>query len=311
MKRLFPLFISLAAGLYADSLVDAARALAARIASHIEPNETAHVTARNVSSLPAQDAAKAQAAIATTLRRRARNPVVVEVTLTVSESVKGFLLVAQVHDAVETAEFQPDAAAGGPALIPITRRLLLEQNEPILDVSEQGDKMFVLSIGRIMVLNSGGKDPAGRRDVAEIAAPPVRDPRGRLIVTEDVAGAGLQVFLPGATCRGPAQPLQLSCDASTGEFLQEGVLVHFNPGRNTLSPAVRDDAVTMCPGKVLVADGDDSVVLVNGETHLSEPVDLDGPITALWPSAGGALAVARNSKTRQYAAYSLSVDCGH
>jgi hypothetical protein len=302
VKRLFPLFISLAAGLYADSLADAARALAARIASHIEPNETAHVTARNVSSLPAEDAAKAQAAVAAALRKRSRNPVVVEVTLTVSESVKGFLVVAQVHDAVETAEFQPDAAAGGPPLIPITRKLLLEQNDPILDVSEQGDKMFVLSTGEIAVAYPGGK-----RDVAAIAAPPVRDPRGRLVIGD----TGLQAFLPGATCRGPAQPLQLSCDASAGEFLHEGVPVHFNPGRNTLSPAVRDDAVTMCPGKMLVADGDDSVVLVNGEAHLSEPVDLGGPITALWPSAGGALAVARNSKTKQYAAYSLSVDCGH
>ena len=297
--------------LHADSLPDAARALAARIASRLEANEVAHVTARNLSSLPAPDVDIARTEFAKALRKRVRNPVAAEVTLTVSENVKGFLLVVQVRDTVDTAAFQPDAPAAGPALVPVTRRLLLEQNEPILDVSEQGSRMLVLSTDKITAWEKDDKRGGAwtPSETAAIAGLPVRDPRGRLIVMDN----GLQVFLPGVTCRGAVQPLSLVCEQSSGEFLYEGVEVHFTPGRNTLSPSVRDDVVTMCPGKVLVPERDDALVLMNGEARISEPVELGGVVTALWPAAlspsGGALAVARNSKAKQYAAYSVSVDC--
>jgi hypothetical protein len=308
VKLLLPLLIFFARGLCADPLADAARALAARIAPHLEAGETAHVTARNLSSLPAADVEKARTEFVTALRRRGQIRVVVEVALAVSENVKGFLLVAQVRDAVETVEFQPDPQAAGPALITITRRLLREQNEPILDVSEQGNRIFVLHTDKVAVWE---RDTGRLVETAEISAPPVRDPRGRLVIADNA----LEAYLPGATCRGSLQPLTLSCDNSTGDFPDEGTMVHFTPGRNTISPVVRDDMVTMCPGKVLVAERDDALVLRKGDTQISETVELGGVVTALWqaalsPGGGGALAVARNSKTRQYAAYLLSVDCG-
>jgi len=43
----------------------------------------------------------------------------------------------------------------------------------------------------------------------------------------------------------------------------------------------------------------------------SQPVDFAGPITALWPAAGGssAVAVSRDLKTGRYAAFSLAISC--
>lgn len=52
---------------------------------------------------------------------------------------------------------------------------------------------------------------------------------------------------------------------------------------------------------------------VNGRRFVAagDPVTFPGPITALWPSASpaGAIAVARNSETGRYAAYSLAITC--
>jgi hypothetical protein len=311
LTRLSLLVISVATGLYADSLPDAVRVLAARIAPHLGANETAHINARNRSSLPGSVVDTARAELVKALRKRVRNPVAAEIMLTLSENVKGFLLVAQMRDIVEMAAFQQDAPAAGPALVPVTRRLLWEQNEPILDVSEQPNRILVLSIDKITAWERDDKRGSTwtLSETAELAGLPVRDPRGRLVVADNV----VQAFLPGVSCRGLVPPLRLMCDDSASEFPHEGVAVHFTPGRNTISPPVRDDTVTMCLGNLLVTGRDDTLVLMSGETPVSEPVELGGRVTALWPAAsspiGGAIAVARNSKTKQYAAYSLSVDC--
>ncbi len=42
----------------------------------------------------------------------------------------------------------------------------------------------------------------------------------------------------------------------------------------------------------------------------SQPLEFAGPITALWPAEGGAVAVAHNLKTGNYEAFSLTMDCG-
>jgi hypothetical protein len=43
---------------------------------------------------------------------------------------------------------------------------------------------------------------------------------------------------------------------------------------------------------------------------VTEPVPFPGPVTALWPVAGGALAVVHQLATGRYAAYNLTLDCG-
>jgi hypothetical protein len=44
---------------------------------------------------------------------------------------------------------------------------------------------------------------------------------------------------------------------------------------------------------------------------LTEPLSVPGPVTALWPTPAGALAVVHESQTGQYAAYLVSLDCGN
>jgi hypothetical protein len=43
---------------------------------------------------------------------------------------------------------------------------------------------------------------------------------------------------------------------------------------------------------------------------IGEPLELPGPVTALWPAPGGATAMVRNAATGRYQAYSVTVACG-
>jgi hypothetical protein len=46
---------------------------------------------------------------------------------------------------------------------------------------------------------------------------------------------------------------------------------------------------------------------------VSQPVEFNGAITALWTDSDGtgAIAVSQNSETGRYEAYRLSIVCGH
>jgi hypothetical protein len=130
----------------------------------------------------------------------------------------------------------------------------------------------------------------------------------------------VNVFLPTATCRGTWQPLKVICELGTAEFTLDGAPAHFTAGRNTIEGQHRlvaaGDARSACGNKTLASsdggmDTNDTVVLFDGASAISEPAEFPGPITALWPATDGALAVVRNLTTKSYAAYALSVDCGH
>jgi hypothetical protein len=45
--------------------------------------------------------------------------------------------------------------------------------------------------------------------------------------------------------------------------------------------------------------------------RVSDPLPMQGPVTALWPASGGTLAVVRETATGRYAAYLVSLDCGN
>jgi hypothetical protein len=312
LKRLVLLLIPIA--LRADALEDAARALAVKIASHLEARETARITVRNLTSMAAPDVGRAQSTIETALRKSVRNPVAIDIAFTVSENIKGYLLIAQMQkgetESVEMVDFKPEPHAGAPVLLPITRILLLDQPEPILDVLASGSQLLVLEPDRLTryeLLES--KWTAA--ESAPLAAPPVRDPRGRI----EIAADSVVVFLPGATCRGAIQPLNFHCEPVSSDFTLDRTPVHFTPGRNTIEPADFGDTVTICPGRSLASgkggpNAPDTIAMFDGATPVSETLDFPGPVTALWPATGGALAVVRNLKTKRYAAYSLSVACG-
>ncbi|MGA2186330.1 MAG: hypothetical protein ABSH47_25220 [Bryobacteraceae bacterium] len=45
--------------------------------------------------------------------------------------------------------------------------------------------------------------------------------------------------------------------------------------------------------------------------EVSDQAEFPGPLAALWPATGGAVAIIRNLGTGRYAAYSVTIDCSH
>jgi hypothetical protein len=215
---LFLLFSSLTVG---ETLEDGARAMARSTLIHLAASERAHVTIHNLTPL---EVSRVQAAFERVLRRNARSEKIVEVTLTISDNVKGYLLVAEIFHgderAIEMRSVPKEpAVAPAPAGITIAKKLLWEQSAPILDVALVADFMLVLDTAGV----SRYERREGQWDRVGVlpAASTVRDPRGKL----DLEGDSLTVQLPGTTCRGTWNPsVSLHCDAG-------GMLT---AGRNTL-----------------------------------------------------------------------------
>jgi len=66
------------------------------------------------------------------------------------------------------------------------------------------------------------------------------------------------------------------------------------------------------PGDWTQRDAIEGVEIIDRQAlTISQPVEFDGPVTALWPAPDGksASAVVRNRKTGQYEAYTLSISC--
>src|SRR5258706_4402228 len=322
--RRFFLLLLLACMCAGESLEDAVRALVKKVSARLAANEVAHLTPRNLSSMSAADVAKAQTLFDWGLRKRVRNPVTIEMSFTISENLKGFLFVAEARReterTVDMVEYRPDppqvnAAAG---VATIEKKQLWEQEAPILDVAFLGSAMLVLDTsGLARYERKGGAWEQVK--LAPIGFPPVRDPRGRL----EVAGDSVTVYLPGGTCRQPAPSMELLCTNATEAFTIDSRALHFVAGRNTLEGAARGigdgtgDSFAVCGGVLASGSGgrdaEDSVAVFatdNGRRAISGAAPFPGPVTALWPAPGGAVAVARNLVTGRYAAYSLAIDCG-
>ncbi len=319
----------------AQTLEDAARSLAAKATGHLGANEIAHVSVRNLSSLGAQDVAKLQAAVERGVRRRARNPVQVEIAVTISENLRGFLLIAQVRDAVEMAAF-PMEQAHPQITASVGKTLLWQQETAILDVAASGDQLLVLDTAGITRY-----EHRERMEAAPIAIATPRDPRGRLAID----GNAVTAEVAGSICRGTVPPLAVKCEpggditAGRNTLEAEGWPAHYSrvetggetflagtDGRVHVYDAARkesgafdgwgSDFAEACGGTRILASapGDretrDSIALyeVAGRppARVSDPLEFPGPVTAL--NAG--VAVARNLSTGRYEAYSLTVDCG-
>jgi hypothetical protein len=346
------LFLLFSCMTMSETLEDGARAMARSTAVHLSPSERPHVTIHNLTPLGTSEATRVQTAFERVLRRNVRNEKIVEVTFTISDNVKGYLLVAEIFHgderAVEMRSVPKEpVVAPAPAGITIAKKLLWEQSAPILDVALVADFMLVLDTAGVSRYErrDGKWDRVGMLP----AVSSVRDPRGKL----DLDGDSLTVQLPGTTCRGTWNPsVSLICDA--GGMLTEArntleaadLPAHFSEARSkdvlllaemdgrthvydssNKSVGVFDgwgtDFVAIqngCAANRIAAaspsygDSSDSIALYdvinNAPVHLSDPAELPGPVTALWPVRDGALAVVRNISTGRYEAYSIAVDCG-
>jgi hypothetical protein len=335
----------------AETLDDAVAALAKKISARLGTSETALVTSRNISSLPAVDAAKAHTALTRALQRRVRNPMQVAVALTISESLRGYLLVAEIRRESETIVEMTDfrlspPAAPAPAAFTMESKQLWEQEMPILDIAVLPDSMLVLdNAGLARYVRVAGKwDRASALDIPLIA----RDPRGRL----EINGDSVTIHEPGVTCTVPIKltaPPQcdeggrFKADRNTqdlhdwrGEFFASAELgsdmllagldgrIHIHDAAH-VPQAVFDGGsdlavISACGGSHIAFTGagdmasPDSIALYDlvnrSPVRVSEPIELSGPVTALWPAGEGAVAVAQNLSTGKYAAYTLTLDCG-
>ncbi|MBI5282604.1 MAG: hypothetical protein HY858_13045 [Candidatus Solibacter usitatus] len=234
MRKLAALFLLLALCAGAVTLDDAVLALARKVQARLAPGAVVRISSRNLSSLGAAEAGRAQATLERALRRRpARQSPQAELRFTLGENVREIMLVAEImqNEAsdVVMVPWRPEAPPR--RVLPVlARRLLWEQERPMLDVALAEDRMLVLETDALYLFERrpNGWEPAASR---AIDAPPARDPRGRI----ELDGPALAVFLPGTTCRGAWKPaLDLKCEARPAEFSQNGEAMRFVRGRNTL-----------------------------------------------------------------------------
>jgi hypothetical protein len=330
------LLILLVTSVHADALEDAARSLARRVAAQLAPNEIARVSTRNLTSLARTDVTRAQVVFEQTLQKRVRDANPIEIALTISENFRGFLLTAEFKEIVEMEPYRPAVEAPVRFSVVLSKRLLWQQADPVLDVIVMKDQMLVLDISGV----TRYERREGKWSQAESAAAPssVRDPRGRLRTTETT----LTVNLPGLSCQGDLRPLMLNCAPgsvfSTGRNTFEAQppffsdaqignarLVAMPDGRTYVNDVAIDNwgsdlaAVATCAGPRLAVtgaagrDANDSITLYDMiqsvAIRVSDPVQFPGPVTALWPRTDSALAVVHNVMTRQYEAYEITADC--
>src|ERR1700722_7659857 len=217
MQRLFFVFLAVLA--QAESLDDAVRTLAKNVTKQLAASEIAHVSERVLAPSFAAETTRARTLLERALRRpQVRGVTTVEVVVTATENLQGPMLVAEIRrdpdTIVETAAHSSPPPASPPKLV---SRLLWEQNDPILDLAQTGDRnLLVLSPSGINLCH---RDTA-RCEVkqARPLSPAVRDPRGKLAVSGDTFTA----YFP---------------DDTAGEFQIDGETVHFSPGQNALENA--------------------------------------------------------------------------
>lgn len=221
-----------------DTLEEAARNLARKISVRLAAGETPHVSARNLSTLGSHDFAQARAAFERSLRHAPnRSSQSVEVVFTISQNLRDYLLVAELQRAgdhvVEIIPYRPDPVAQAAKAI-LDRRLLWEQENPILDAVVVEDRLLVLEPASLNSYARRGSswEPLDSRPLTPAVA--VRDPRGRL----QLDAASVTIHLPGATCHGTWTPtLDIHCDPVDTEFPLSGEPVKLTAGRNALASA--------------------------------------------------------------------------
>ena len=211
----------------------AARDLARTVAAAVA-HEPVALSVKNLSALSAADAAEIRRVFESELRT-AGQPAA-EVRIAISENLTQFLLVAEIHRQGDRhvlleswpRTLAPSAAApqDKPARVTLEKKLVWEQDEPILDVAQPGGAMLVLDATRVLLVRG-----AERQSAAIPATHPwPRDIRGRL----SVGDTAFTAYLPGVLCRGTATPqLSLACRNSLEPWLlAPGAIALFAPDRN-------------------------------------------------------------------------------
>lgn len=343
---LLPVLFFLTALCSAQDWSSSARELARKIGRQ----DISNLTVRNASSLSETEVAEVKRTIEAELGARLQRADGANVIITLSENVQQYLWVAEIQrgeerDVVMLNVFRPIAAAVPQAPVTIEKKLVWEQETPILDVAMSGATVIVLEPeavsfhreGQLISLSIAGGKPAPR------------DPRGRLAVD----GETFQAFLPGMLCRGAVSPApSMTCAESSGAgmaagrnyFTEPNLLPFFSIATlsNTLRLVAGVDGQTHVyggsrelsafsgwgsdiaaiesgcrsgrqilatkPGETAESDAVQAYEWIDRATPTGDPATFSGPVTALWSSGPRAVVVTRGSAGR-YAAYSLAITC--
>jgi hypothetical protein len=189
---------------------ETARALARKIAAHLEPREAVTLSVSNVASTGPSEVAGVREAIAGELRALGVNTTGpaqagTVVTVMLSEDIRGALWAAEIRhgDAREVVmEERPKLpATASTASIVIDKKLMLEEDERILDLAPTGRGLVVLDAAAVSLYESSGGAWERRLSIRiPVSRPWPRDLRGRLTVQGDA----YQAHLPGLACNGNA-----------------------------------------------------------------------------------------------------------
>jgi len=228
-------------------------------------------------------------------------------------------------------------AAPRAATAALELRPLISQRVQILDVAVIGDRLLVLDVAAVMLFERKDGEWRGvqsRPLPASLRWP--RDPRGRL----RASGNRFDLFLPGMTCTGRPDPLDISCVDGQQPWPIGMDNKGLEPGRNyftssegavfynaaPLGAAANDDAIVMtascAPGTYVAAVSPGGGVESGDLLQLSRiadgrlvqtasPVSLPGVLTALWaqPDQTSAVVVTHDSRAGRYDAFQTTISC--
>jgi hypothetical protein len=226
-----PLWFAPPAGA-AEDLQSAAKELGRKTA-FVAGREPVAVSWRNLSSLGSAALAQARGSFEAALREsgaRTGEAVAVEAQVTLSENAATYLLVEELRKGDDRQVWIASwRRGGGPTSGPaaaIEKRLLWEQEEPILDVAVLHEGLLVLTPTALL-----RTAPRQSAPIVDHGTWP-RDVRGRLRIN----GGAVQAHLPGVSCSGSIEPLTLSCKASDEPWTLESgralLLASFAANRN-------------------------------------------------------------------------------
>jgi hypothetical protein len=220
------------------------------------------------------------------------------VRLTFAESLREYVLSAEVIRGgareVYLASARREPARAAAAAVTLERRLIWEQEAPVLDVLAAGALVYVLEPARLAAYRN-------RQLLSGIVLgplPPARDPRGRL----ELAGDTIVARFPFVTCRAPLGLESAVCTAAepqaqTGAV--ESAAADTPCGRYTLLTRPTDPTE---PDAIQAYDASGKAA--------GDPAEFSGPVTALWPGSEGITAISRNLRTGNYGAFRITIACG-
>jgi hypothetical protein len=246
------LFFLAPPGSAADDPGAGARELARKTAAFAGRDEVVAIAWRNISSAGPAEAAQARAAFESALKeagvrtavmngnRAAEAGAGIEARVTLSENREQFLLVEELRKGDERQVWMTAwkrAETGVPAQpgISLQKKMVWEQDEPMLDVAFPPDQMLVLSPSNLTLYAHSNEHWAAKASVpVTLSKPWPRDARARLRLN----GNTFQVNLPGTLCSGSVEPaLAMECKPSDEPWALESgsramLVANFAASRN-------------------------------------------------------------------------------